>query len=249
MAYYDFLNVIFAPLLKLPPVYTIIIISFVISLLIILITKYTTNQALMKQLKEESKEYQKQIKESRNNPSKAMEIQKKAMESNIKYMSHSLRPTLITFIPIILIFGWMNSNFAYEGIKPLQEFSVTAFFDKAAIGTVEISAPDGITILGDKRQKIQDGKSTWKLKGNEGEYLLEFSSNGEEQQHSVLISNARKYLPPNKKTNGMIKNIQINYNKLVVVPIGYRNWFGWLGVYIILSIIFTMVLRKLLKVY
>ena len=47
----------------------------------------------------------------------------------------------------------------------------------------------------------------------------------------------------------MIKTIQINYKKLIVIPIGFRDWFGWLGVYIWSSIIFTMALRKLMKVY
>jgi len=46
-----------------------------------------------------------------------------------------------------------------------------------------------------------------------------------------------------------IQNIKINYNKLVILPIGFRNWLGWLGLYIILSIIFSLGLRKLMKVY
>jgi len=52
-----------------------------------------------------------------------------------------------------------------------------------------------------------------------------------------------------EKTSGMMKSIQINYKKLVVIPIGFRDWLGWLGVYIWSSIIFTMGLRKIMKVY
>ena len=51
MAYYDFLNVVFAPLLKLPILWTVIILSFIVSIIIIIITKYTTDQALMEKLK------------------------------------------------------------------------------------------------------------------------------------------------------------------------------------------------------
>ena len=50
MAYYDFLNIIFAPLLKLPVLWTVIILSFLVSVIIIVITKYTTDQTLMKKL-------------------------------------------------------------------------------------------------------------------------------------------------------------------------------------------------------
>ncbi|MBI4143417.1 DUF106 domain-containing protein, partial [Candidatus Woesearchaeota archaeon] len=241
MAYYDFLNIVFAPLLKLPALWTIIILSLLISLIIILITKYTTDQALMKNLKEEIKSYQKQIKELKNEPSKAMEIQKKSMEVNMKYMMHSLKPTLITFIPIILIFGWMSSTFAYEGIKPQQEFSITANFDRNADGNAEISVPDEVVVIGDKTQKIENSQATWTLKGEEGEHLLEVIYNDEKQQHSVLITDESKYLNPVKKTNGLIKSIQANHKKRIVLPIGYKDWFGWLGTYIIFSLAFTMI--------
>lgn len=249
MAYYDFLNIVFAPLLKLPPLFSVLALSFIVSATIILVTKYMTNQTLMKQLKEELKEHQKRIKELRNEPAKAMEAQKKAMELNMKYMTHSLKPTIITFIPIILIFGWMSSTFAYEGIKPQQEFSVAAFFDESAGGSAELVASEGITINRESSQKIEKGKAEWSMKGSAGEHILEFIYGNEKQQHIVLVTNGNKYLNPIKKTNGTIKSIQTNHKKLVILPIGYKDWLGWLGTYIWTSILFTMGLRKLLKVY
>ena len=249
MAYYDFLNVIFAPLIKLPPLLALMILSFAISLIIILITKYTTDQTLMKKLKDDMKAYQKQVKELKNDPAKAMEVQKKSMEVNMKYMAHSLKPTIITFIPIILIFGWMSSTFAFESIKPQQPFSVTAFFDKNINGEAEIIVPEDITILDNSTKKIENGQASWTLKGNEGEYILEFKHDNEKQETNVLITNGRGYINPIKKTEGKIKSTQINYKKLIVLPIGYRGWFGWLGTYILSSIIFTMTLRKIMKIY
>lgn len=249
MAYYDFLNVIFAPLLKLPAFLAVVIMALLVSLIIILITKFTTDQALMRKLKEEIKEHQTKIKELKNEPAKALVLQKKAMEVNMKYMTHSLKPTLITFIPIILIFGWMSAIFAYDSIKPGQEFSVTALFDKNINGNAEIIVPPEMTIIDGKTKSIENGKAEWKLKGEEGEHLLEFVYGNEKHQHNVLITNEDKYLPPVKKTNGAIKSIQTNHNKNIVMPIGYKDWFGWLGTYIIFSLAFTMALRKILKVY
>lgn len=248
MAYYDFLNIVFAPLLKLPLLWTVIILSLIVSVIIIAITKYTTDQALMKKLKDDIKEYQKQIKELKNEPAKAMEAQKKAMELNMKYMMHSLKPTIITFIPIILIFGWMSSTFAYESIKPQQEFSVTVFFDRNTNGEAELIAPDEVTIIGDKIEKIENDKATWNLKGEEGEHILEFVYDNAKQQKGVLITNDEKYIEPTKKYNGAIKLIQIDYKpKKILNLFGWR--LGWLGTYIIFSIIFTMGLRKVMKVY
>ena len=248
MAYYNFLDILFAPLFKLPVLWAITLLSLIISLIIIFVTKYTTDQALMKKMKEDIKEYQKQTKELKGEPAKAMEVQKKAMAVNMKYMTHSLKPTLITFIPIILIFGWMSSNFAYESIKPNQEFSVSAFFDKSSSGNAELITPEGVTLLGNNTQKIEGDKSAWYLKGTEGEHLLEIDYNGEKQQKTVLITNNNKYIEQIKKISGKIKTIQIDYKpKKILNLFGWKV--GWLGTYIISSIIFTMALRKLLKVY
>src|SRR3989344_4199474 len=249
MAYFDFLNIVFAPLLKLPLLWVIVTLSIIVSLIIILITKFTTDQVLMKKLKDDLKSHQKQIKELRNEPAKAMEVQKKTMELNMKYMMHSLRPTIITFIPIILIFGWMSSTFAFESIKPQQDFSVTAFFEKNSNGNAEIVVPEEIKIVSDKTQRIENDKAAWALKGQDGEHVLEFVYNGERQQKSILITNDNKYIEPIKKTgNGRIKSIQINYIQKKII-----NLFGWkigrLGPYIIFSIVFTMALRKVMKVY
>ena len=249
MAYYDFLNIVFAPLLELPPLLAVLSLSLIVSAVIIIVTKYMTNQDLMKKLKEELKEHQRRIKELRNEPAKAMEAQKKAMELNMNYMKHSLKPTLITFIPIILIFGWMSSTFAYESIKPQQEFSVSVFFNKNANGEAALIAPDEVRITGDKLKKIENGMAEWTLKGDKGKHTLEVAYGNEKQQHSIQITDGNRYLNPTKKTDGSIKLIQTNHKKLVILPIGYKDWFGWLGTYIWSSILFTMILRKIMKVY
>ena len=258
MAYYDFLNILFAPLLKLPALLAVIILAFLVSTIIIVVTKYTTDQNLMKSLKEGMKEHQKRIKELRDNPAKAMEAQKKAMESNMKYMMLSLKPTMITFIPIILIFGWMSSIFAYESIKPNQEFNVYGIFDKNADGGAEIIVPEEIKVISGRNAQIKpdivkgksyDKTAMWTLKGSEGEHVLEISYNNEKQQHSVLITEEDKYLAPAKSFKGSISSIIIGYKKKVLVPMGFRDWLGWLGTYIWSSLIFTTLLRKAMKVY
>ena len=249
MVFENILNTIFAPLLKLPTLWAIIVLSLFVSILIIVITKYTTDQALMKKLKDDIKAYQKQIKELKSEPKKAMEMQKKSMELNMKYMMHSLKPTIITFIPIILIFGWMSSTFAYENIKPQQEFSISVFLEKNADGNIELIAPEGIRVVDDTVKKIENDKAVWTLKGAEGEHIIEFVYNGENQQKAVLITNYNKYIEPTKKINGgEIKTIQIDYKPRKLLNLfGWK--LGWLGTYIIFSIIFTMALRKVMKVY
>ena len=243
-----FLDPILSPLLQLPIFWGIFIISLLISLIIIVIYKYTTDQTLMKQLKEDIKKSQKSMKDIKDNPSKMMEIQKQAMEKNMQYMMHSFKPTLFTIIPIILIFGWLNGHLAYEPIKPDQEFTTTIFLKNSFNPEeIELITAPGIEIINNKT--VNNNQVTYTLKGDEGDYLLEYKLNDKSYTQELKIANKREYKPLEKVINDEnIEKLRINNQKVIVLNLfGWQ--LGWLGTYIILSIVFSIVLRKLFKVY
>lgn len=110
-----FFNTVFGPVMTLPDPLPIAIISFILTLITTLIYKYMTDQEVMKTLKADIKALQGEMKKHRENKDKMMHYQKKAMEKNMTYMKHSLKPMIITFIPIIFIFGWLRSYYDQLG--------------------------------------------------------------------------------------------------------------------------------------
>ena len=170
------LDPIFSPLLSLPPLLSIFLISTILTLAIVLLYKKLTDQKLMKDLKDELKELNKQVKELKNHPKEMMKVQKKAMETNMKYMMHSLKPTLYTFLPIILIFGWLNAHMAYYPLVQNQEFSATMVFNNNIHGNATIIVPENLSVLNNKTQNIMDNKAIWFLKAKSpGEYNLKYN--------------------------------------------------------------------------
>ncbi|MBI2669171.1 DUF106 domain-containing protein [Candidatus Woesearchaeota archaeon] len=252
MAFLDSVfNPVLLPVLEWNPFWGTVIVSFLISLIIVLAYKYFTNQILMKQLKDEQKEYQQRMKELKDNPSEMMKIQKEAMKKNFEYMKHSFKPTLITFLPIILIFGWMNGHLAYEPIYPGETYSVTATFAKGLTGDAELVADEGTELMSPVTQNI-NSEATWNLKSSEGEHTITVKTANIEQSKKVLITRSLSYeLPLEAYKHSDITSLKINYNKLR--PLGEFDIFGWqpgwLGIYIFLSIIFSVALRKVMKVY
>jgi len=249
MVFENVLNPIFNPLLNFPTLFAVIFMSFLISLIITLITKYATNQDLMKRLKEEMKEMQKEMKELKKEPEKAMQIQKQVMQTNMKYMSQSFKSMFYTFIPIIIIFSWMTANFAFEPILPGQDFTTTVIFEENVNGIIELSVPEGLVIDGDARKDVKDGTIKWVLNGNEGEYLLEYIFDGKKYNKEVLITEDNRYKEPVKRIKGsVVKSIEVEHEpKKLLNLFGWK--IGWLGTYIIFSIIFSILVRKVIKVY
>ena len=245
-------NPILNPLLALPPLGSIGIVALLVSLIVVFIYKLMTDQTLMKTLKADIKKFQDEMKLLKNNPAKLMEMQKKAMETNMKYMMQSMKPTLITFLPIILIFGWLNANLAYEPINPGETFITEMTFETDAIGEVILKETEGIQVLSENPAEIQEKKATWKLKASEGDYLLEYEYKDQLYEKEVLVTNTNKYRQPQKKVNDKtVSMITISNNKMM--PLGNLSLLGWkpgwLGTYIIFSIVFSMTLRKVLNVH
>lgn len=121
MVFDNFFNLIFGWAVDVGPIPGIAIISFILTLLVTVVYKWTTDQELMKSLKEEMKEFQKEMKRFKEDPKKMMELQGKAMEKNMKYFMHSLKPMIITLVPLLIIFSWLRST--YEGVSLLFGWS------------------------------------------------------------------------------------------------------------------------------
>ena len=64
-----------------------------------------------------------------------------------------------------------------------------------------------------------------------------------------MITKENKYKDPVKKIkNDVVKSIEINNEPKKVLNLGFWK-IGWLGSYIIFSIIFSILIRKVIKVY
>lgn len=109
------LNPTAGTLLNLNLTWGMIILVFLITLAMTLIQKYATDQETLRELKKEQKILQEEAKKYREHPEKLMEFQKKQMEFIPKTLKLSMRPIMITGIPLILFFRWFIDFFSAAG--------------------------------------------------------------------------------------------------------------------------------------
>ena len=241
------LDAIFGPIASLPPLLAVAIFSLIVTTMTTFIYKAVTDQNKLKEIKGKIKEYQKSMKElNKEDPQKALSVQKKAMEKNMEYMKHSMKATLFTMLPIIIILGWLNANMAFYPINPAEEFTVYAELKEDAEGTVEldITPENQVELLTPKNAQIEEGKAEWKLKGPKGSYILSYNKDGNSYEQKLVISDEREYGEPNKDIGeGNFISGNIVHEKIMPLEFIGLKW-GWLGSYIIFSIIIGMTLRK-----
>lgn len=93
------------------PVYSIIVFSLCITLISTLITKFLTNQEKMKSMKERQKEIQKKLKGCKPGDKLFEELQSELLQITMIMMKSSFKPLLITFIPFLILFGWIRKTY------------------------------------------------------------------------------------------------------------------------------------------
>lgn len=88
---------------------------FIIALITTIIQKYTTDQVAIKELKDEQKAIQKEIRNFKDDPQKMMEMQQETIPLTFKILQLSMKATIFTIIPFILFFRWFMDFFAEIG--------------------------------------------------------------------------------------------------------------------------------------
>jgi uncharacterized membrane protein (DUF106 family) len=90
------------------PKTSIIILAFLVTFVMMLITKYFTDQDRMRELKKIQKACNIKLKENRQDAA----AQKQLMECSMELFKHSFRPLLISFIPLIIFFWWIRGIYS-----------------------------------------------------------------------------------------------------------------------------------------
>lgn len=103
-------------LILVNPRVSIVILSFIASLVITTISYFLTDRKKMKEIKERQKDIRLELKKFKNDPEKVMELNKKMMADFPEQMRASLKPMLVTIVPILIFFGWLKSTFAATDI-------------------------------------------------------------------------------------------------------------------------------------
>jgi uncharacterized membrane protein (DUF106 family) len=116
MVFDNFFKWLFGPIINnLSPFWSVLTISFLITLSITLAYKYLTNQKEIKRLKDSSKELRKQMKLAKDDRDKLMSLQKESMSKSIEMMKHTMKPTIYYMIPLLLVFSWLSKTFKGTG--------------------------------------------------------------------------------------------------------------------------------------
>lgn len=177
-------------------------------------------------------------------------------------MMQSFKPMLVTLIPVGIILAWLTAHLAFMPIMPADEFTVRAAFPLELTGEATLSVPSGLELVTQQTVPLEIGVDTspwfsdksvrvaqWNIRAQElGEYTINFSYENKNVSQRLLVSDDPEYATPRLSHDDVFLFTQIDNQKLVLWDLGFYQ-LGGFGIYIILSIVFSLIVRRLMGLH
>jgi len=94
------------------PQICIIVLSLFVTIFVTIVSYYLTDRTLLRGIKEKQKKLREEMKVSKDNPQRMMEINKQMMEDFPTQMKQSFKTSFVTLIPLLLLFNWLRGVYA-----------------------------------------------------------------------------------------------------------------------------------------
>jgi len=261
-------ELIFFPFQRMSPWVAMALISFLTSLLMLFIFRFTSNQQGIRRVKNKIKAHLLELRLFKDSLGLSLQAQGNILRYNLTYISYSLKPLLVMFIPVMLILIQLNLWFGYQALSPGQEAIIKVKLTNDQNPMVidlafELSSSFDIETPALRMEKERE--IDWRIQVKEkGIHELRLAVDSQGIVKKVIVGKkSLKKISPLKVRRSLIDEL---FNpgeaplpgKLPVKSIGVTypskkmNLFGWhihwLIAYFALSIIFAFALKGIFKV-
>jgi len=114
---FDFL---LAPFAALPPMVPIALVSLLVSILMLLVFKRTSNQPALARVKRRIHAGIFEIRLFNDDLGAILRAQNRILRANLTYLRHTLWPMVFILPPVVLVMAQLQFHYAYEGLRPGQ---------------------------------------------------------------------------------------------------------------------------------
>lgn len=249
------------------PLFGMIVISVITGVLMLIIYKYTSNQAGITRAKDRIKGNFLAIMLFSSSFTVLVKSIGSIFKWNLVYMGHNLKPLAVMIVPVLLLLVQLNFWYGYRPIEVGESFLIRVETEQSvnlAQTPVSLTADGGIEVETPGVRAFSISEVSWRIKGAQpGEYTLTLKIGDQTETKRVVVGapdrlyrlaplkhngnfqDALLY-PGEKKLKGTIKAVHLEYPPIEMNVFGLQ--LHWIIVYFVLSIIAGLSMKGVFKV-
>ena len=249
------------------PLFGMIVISVVTGVLMLIIYKYTSNQAGITRAKDRIKGNFLAIMLFSSSFAVLIKSIGSIFKWNLVYMAHNLKPLAVMIVPVLLLLVQLNFWYGYRPIKVGESVLVKAEIEQSinlSQTPVSMTTSGGVEIESPGVRAFSTSEVYWRIKGAQpGEHTLTMKVGDQTATKCVVVGAPDRLYrlaplrhdgnfwdgllyPGEKKLTGKIQAIELAYPPIEMDVFGLQV--HWIIVYFVLSIIAGLSMKGVFKV-
>jgi hypothetical protein len=261
-------DLLLAPFAAGPPIVPVTLVSLVVSILMLIVFKHTSDQDALAAVKRRIHAGLFEIRLFNDDLRAILRAQNEILRTNLSYLRLTLWPMVFLLPPLVLIIAQLQFHYGYEGLRPGERALLSVDLDPGAGGgarpAARLEVPAGLRAeAGDVWVKAES-QLLWRLVAErEGDYELGLEVAGARLTKTVRVTPKAVRLSPVRVDRGFISQllypaepplpagspvraVRLSYPEREVSVLGHPM--NWLIPFFVLSIAFAFALRGLFKV-
>ncbi len=262
-------DLLLAPFAALPPMVPIALVSLLVSILMLLVFKRTSNQAALALTKRRIHAGIFEIRLFNDDLPAILRAQNAILRTNLSYLRLTLWPMLFILPPLALVMAQLQFHYGYEGLRPGERALLEVDLAPEAAGgarpQARLDLPPGLRAETEAVWIKAQSQLLWRLVAErDGDYELGLSIDGGPRiGKSVRVTPKAVRLSPQRVDAGFlsqllypaepplpasspVRAVRLSYPEREVSLLGYGMY--WMIPFFVLSIVFAFALRGPFKV-
>jgi uncharacterized membrane protein (DUF106 family) len=261
-------DLLLAPLAAGPPIVSLVLVSLLVSILMLVVFKRTSDQAALAAVKRRIHAGLFEIRLFNDDLRAILRAQGEILRTNLTYLRLTLWPMLFLLPPLVLVIAQLQFHYGYEGLRPGQEALLQVDLDPKAAGAARPAAaldvPAGLRAETEAVWIPAESQVLWRLVAErEGDYELGLDVAGARVTKTVRVTPRAVRLSPVRVDPGFlsqllypaeaplpsaspVRAVRLSYPDREVSVLGHGM--HWMIPFFVLSIVFAFALRGLFKV-
>ena len=261
-------DLLLAPFAAWPPIVPVTLVSLVVSILMLVVFKHTSNQDALAAVKRKIHAGLFEIRLFNDDLRAILRAQSEILRTNLTYLRLTLWPMVFLLPPLVLIIAQLQFHYGYEGLRPGERALLSVDLEPGAGGgarpPAKLEVPAGLRAeAGDVWVKAES-QLLWRLVAErEGDYELGLDVAGAHLTKTVRVTPKAVRLSPVRVDRGFVSQllypaepplpagspvraVRLSYPEREVSVLGHSM--NWMIPFFVLSIVFAFALRGLFKV-
>jgi len=264
------LDWLFGPFKRIDPFWALLAASLVTTFIFLEVFRRTTDSTKLQEAKNKMQARLLEVRLFKDSPSIVLAALVGMLGCNLRYLKHSLKPTLLMLPPLVVLMIHLDAWFGHAPLRPGQPALVSIKLQgseqlQLGLDDASLEAAAGLAIETPSLRVPQEKEISWVVRASQaGQYLLNVKCAGSAAQKAIVVADRgwervaprlvtagfwNQWAHPGEASllqGGLVEWVEVNY------PDRSFGLFGWKAHWLVLFFVFTCVLgfvgSKLLRV-